>query len=392
MHNAPAPPPLGRGVFLFCPVFYCANAGRRWILKFALADRPDTRYTIGARKLGAGLEKQDLLPKIKVVGKTDIGLVRTGNEDYLHLDDSNRVYAVCDGMGGHQAGEVASMTASQTLERVFHNYSEDILKVEALSIDRSLPKSSELLLKSIRLANRNIYNKALTDPNLNGMGTTIVAAAFEDDFVSLAHVGDSRAYRLEDRELVPLTRDHSWLVEMQDQQHFSETDANSLVAKNVITRALGVKDTVEVDSRLLRVKPGEIYILCSDGLCGFADDDEIFAVAHASRASLQKIADNLVQMANDRGGSDNVTVIVLQVEEVKKSAIPEVEVFTLGAESPPTLEAEDEWVERLQTPPEEPEEKKSPESDGGASKGFLIAIFVLFVIIAAAIVYLTQFE
>jgi protein phosphatase len=353
-------------------------------LKFALADEAGTQYTIGARKHRAGLEKQDLLPKIKVVGKTDIGLVRTGNEDYLHLDDTNRVFAVCDGMGGHQAGEVASMTASQTLERVFREFNDEILKVEALSIDRKLPRSSELLLKSIRLANRNIYNKASTDPNLNGMGTTIVATAFEDDFMSLAHVGDSRAYRLDDRELVPLTRDHSWLVEMQESQQFSEADANSLV--------VGVKDTVEVDYRLIRVNPGEIYILCSDGLCGFADDDEIFSVAHTSRNSLQKIADNLVQMANDRGGSDNVTVVVLQIEEVKKSAIPEVDVFTLEAESAPTLEAEDEWVERLQTMPAEPEEKKSPESDGGASKGFLIAIFVVFVIIAAAVIYFTQMK
>jgi serine/threonine protein phosphatase PrpC len=331
-----------------------------------------------------------LEPKLKFAAKTDVGLVRSGNEDFLHLDEASNVYAVCDGMGGHQAGEVASMTASQTLERVFREFDDDILKADALEIEASVPTTGELLLKSIRLANRNIYNKALTDPKLNGMGTTIVAVAFEQDIMSIAHVGDSRAYRLEERKLVPLTRDHSWLVEMQDQQQISEADANSLIAKNVITRALGVKDTVEVDYRIIKVKPGDLFILCSDGLCGFADDDEIFAVADRARGNLQKMTEDLVQMANDRGGSDNVTVVAIEVEKVEASSLAELDVFTLGPEHSGTLEAEDQWVERLATVPEPSEEKKSAVSNEGGSKFLVIGIFLAFIVAAILIMYFTQ--
>ncbi|HUV31748.1 MAG TPA: protein phosphatase 2C domain-containing protein [Acidobacteriota bacterium] len=332
-----------------------------------------------------------LLPKLQVVGKTDTGLVRAGNEDYLHLDSANNVYAVCDGMGGHQAGEVASMTASVTIERAFRKFQKPLLQDEALKLDRTLPAGGDLLLKSIRLANRSIFSRSVADPGLSGMGTTIVAVAFEADVMSVAHVGDSRAYRLTDRALEPLTRDHSWLVEMQKSQEMSQEEASSLVAKNVITRALGVRDTVEVDYRLVKVQPGEVFILCSDGLCGFADDDEIFETADKARKDgLRRIADDLVQMANDRGGSDNVTVVVIKVEEIKESPIPEVEVFTLGTESPEVLQAEDIWVAKLR----EAENENEDETDvGGKTRGrkslarWLFGIFAIIVVVASLILY-----
>ena len=182
-----------------------------------------------------------------VVGRTDRGLVRPGNEDYLHLDDKNAVYAVCDGMGGHQAGEVASMTASETIRVLFDQFHDDLLRDERLSPGRTLPPGGDLLLRSIRLANRQIYNRAAADSLLSGMGTTVVAVAFQDDLMSIAHVGDSRAYRLEERQLQPLTRDHSWVSEMQANHNLSEKDSTSFVGRNVITRALGVRETVEVD-------------------------------------------------------------------------------------------------------------------------------------------------
>ena len=332
--------------------------------------------------------------RYNIEGKTDVGLVRSGNEDYLHLDKTNHVFAVCDGMGGHQAGEVASMTASLTLQILHTSFQQELLHDKRLQIGRTLPPSGDLLLRSIRLANRNIYNKALVDTTLSGMGTTIVAVALYGDMMSVAHVGDSRAYRLDQRALVPLTADHSWIHEVQESQNLSREEAESVVGKNVITRALGVRDTVEVDYRLIRVRAGDIYVMCSDGLCGFADDDEIFDVANKARSDLKTMADNLVQMANDRGGSDNVTVIAFQIEEAPAGDLPEVDVFTLPAETTEELAAEDEWVEKIAQAEEEftPTDDVEKSAESGGNKLFLALIFIAFVIVAFAIVYFSDFH
>ncbi|MFH1373094.1 MAG: Stp1/IreP family PP2C-type Ser/Thr phosphatase [bacterium] len=321
-----------------------------------------------------------------VVGRTDRGLVRPGNEDYLHLDDKNAVYAVCDGMGGHQAGEVASMTASETIRVLFDQFHNDLLRDDRLSPGRALPPNGDILLRSIRLANRQIFNRAAADSSLSGMGTTVVAVALQNDLMSVAHVGDSRAYRLDERQLQPLTRDHSWVSEMQANHNLSEKDATSFVGRNVITRALGVRETVEVDYRLVKVKPGEVYILCSDGLCGFADDDEIFAVADRARSDISRIVDNLVQLANDRGGSDNVTIIVIEIKQVGVSDIPEVEVFTLPEESVEELQAEDEWLARMAAFKTE-QAQTQPPSRKPPGRFLLTLIFAAFILLACVFVY-----
>ena len=171
-------------------------------------------------------------------------------------------------MGGHQAGEVASQSASQTIRTIFTHIYNELLADPDLSLNQPLPPSGALLVKSIRLANREIHNRSASDPSMSGMGTTVVAVALEDNMMSVAHVGDSRAYRLEERQLVPLTTDHSWVAEMQAKQISPTESGMSKIGKNVITRALGVRENVEVDYRLVKVKPGETFVLCSDGLCG----------------------------------------------------------------------------------------------------------------------------
>ena len=326
----------------------------------------------------------------KVAGKTHRGLVRPGNEDYLHLDDKNAIYAVCDGMGGHQAGEIASMAASETIQTVFGHFQKDVLEDPNLSLGRTFPPKDDLLLKSIRLANRVIYIRGATDSALAGMGTTIVAAALEGDMMSIAHVGDSRAYRLEEKRLQPLTVDHSWVSEMQQNGFLSEQDPLSVVGKNIITRALGVRENVEIDYRLIKVKPGEIFILCSDGLCGFADDDEIFAVANKDGRDINRLVDDLIQLANDRGGSDNVTVIAIEVSEVTPSQGQEVEVFTLPAESPELLKAEDEWLAKITAFKAERSAKKLKSPLANPTNKFLLPlIFAAFVILAVVLIYLS---
>ncbi len=326
--------------------------------------------------------------RLTVVAKTDKGLVRTGNEDYLHLDHENRVYAVCDGMGGHQAGEVASMTASETMRTAFTEFYTGLLDDPVLKLSKALPACGDLLLKSIRLANRAVYRKALLDQTLAGMGTTIVAVAFESDLLSIAHVGDSRAYRLGLKSLEPLTIDHSWVAEVAASQNLSREQAGTLVGKNIILRALGVRENVEVDYRQIRIQPGDIFILCSDGLCGYVEDEEIFNVANRSRENPEKLTDDLITAANDRGGADNVSVIVVEVKEATATSLPEVEVFTIDSESAGVLEAEDRWLDLFAARHSEIEEQAAPpEAQSRGNKFLLIGIFVVFAIVAVTIIY-----
>jgi protein phosphatase len=327
-------------------------------------------------------------PDHKVVGRTDQGLVRPGNEDYLLLDEKHAVYAVCDGMGGHQAGEIASMTAAETIQAVFNYLQDDLKSDTGLSTGLSLPEKGDLLVKAIRLANRAIYTEAESNPTLAGMGTTIVAVALEDDLMSIAHVGDSRAYRLEEKQLSPLTLDHSWVSEMQQNGLLAKEDVLSAVGKNVITRALGVRENVEIDYRLMKVKPGDVFILCSDGLCGYADDDEIFDVARKVRGDLKRLVDDLIQLANNRGGSDNVTVIALEVLDAVPTQTEEREVVTLPAETPELQSIEDQWLSRikqLRAQQSTVELKTAVESRG--NKWILTLIFAVFIIIAGVLIY-----
>ncbi|MBI5266177.1 MAG: serine/threonine-protein phosphatase [candidate division Zixibacteria bacterium] len=325
------------------------------------------------------------LPKLRVVGKTDRGLVRPGNEDYIHLDEANLVFAVCDGMGGHQAGEIASMTAAETLRAVFSAFAREILEDPRLALGRTLPYSADLLVKGVRLANRSVGLQAAANAELSGMGTTIVAVSFEADIAAIAHVGDSRAYRLSEQALEPLTSDHSWVAEMQKTHQLSESEANSLVGRNVITRALGVRETVEVDLCVTKVKVGDILLMCSDGLCGYADDDEIFRVARRSIQNIEQLADDLVQMANDRGGADNVSVIAIEVLAVSPSPLPEVAPITFPVETPEQLAAEVEWLgkfaaERL-APEKEPGDPPKPKAKGWLLFSILAALIVVSVLI-----------
>lgn len=331
--------------------------------------------------------------KVQVSGKTDVGQVRPGNEDYLLIDREHNVFAVCDGMGGHKAGEVASKTAAETIQTVFSEFRDEVHADPDLDLSKPVPDRGELLLKGIRLANRAIFNHASRNPDLSGMGTTVVALALEGDLMSVAHVGDSRAYRLDDRELVPLTTDHSWVAEMKKRQEISDEEAVNMVGKNVITRALGVRESVEVDYRLMKVEPGQTYILCSDGLCGFVPDDEIFPVAYAARRSTDHIVKDLIQLANDRGGQDNVTVIALQILEVGESSYDEMDVFTLPAESKELQANEDTWIERLDAAGEQAESGEATRDEGESSNKMLLGIiFGAFVIVAALIIWLAMGE
>jgi protein phosphatase len=227
---------------------------------------------------------------------SDTGRQRTANEDSFYA--AGEVYAVADGMGGAQAGEVASKIAA-----------------ESIAPDERGDASPEAFLRSVaEAANRRIHDLAEEDSSRSGMGTTFTAALVEDDEVSLGHVGDSRAYVFRDDELRLLTSDHSLVEELRRQGRLTPEQAEDHPQRSIITRALGPEPEVEVDTMTFQARPGDVYLLCSDGLTTMVKDDEIRRILSVS-GSLDEATRSLVDAANAAGGRDNVTVVAFRLDD-----------------------------------------------------------------------------
>jgi serine/threonine protein phosphatase PrpC len=236
--------------------------------------------------------------KILSAGLTDIGRKRGHNEDSLGVFDGLGLYVVADGMGGHAAGEVASKMAVDILKGV---------------IAKPSGPAAELLPAGIKLANEEIARHAARRLELRGMGTTIVAALVDGDKLHLAHVGDSRAYvYTRENRLVRLTTDHSLVFEMVLAGQLTEGQARTHPMRNIITRALGSKPEVQVDISRRSLAPGEIYLLCSDGLTGMLTDDDIAYIILQNRENLPGLVRELIHRANEAGGDDNITAVVFR--------------------------------------------------------------------------------
>lgn len=332
--------------------------------------------------------------KFSHYGRTDQGLVRKTNEDSLLIVPELNLFVVCDGMGGHSAGEVASRTAVGSIAATFNINSPELADDPLLNLDADLPPLADTLVKAVRLANRRVYNRSSIDTNLSGMGTTVAGVIFADKLISIAHVGDSRVYVYRNRKLTPLTEDHSWVAEVQAAGNVSKKTASSLVNKNIITRALGIRESVEVDIRLEEYQVGDVYVLCSDGLCGYSTDSEIEDVVISCKGDPKKSVNNLIRMANERGGSDNVTVICVKVvscdEKPKYSSRPAV---TIENASLATIEREDEWLETLAEHASKRLGKASQsnidgeDSSSGSSRTPVLFTLLGFLILSAAIYY-----
>lgn len=322
---------------------------------------------------------------IKSAGKTDIGLVRTSNEDSIRLLPDHKLFIVCDGMGGHNAGEVASSSACEIIGRLYSTFFEQLLGEEQLRLQRIFPPSTDVLIKAVRIANHDIYRRSSSNPSLAGMGTTIVAVAVEKDIMTVLHVGDSRIYRFYKNALTPLTVDHSWAAELEQSERISAEEAKNLVNRNVITRALGVKDSVEIDVAVRKTVEDDIYILCSDGLCGFVEDSDIKQVVKSCEGDVEKITSQLIRLANDRGGMDNVSVVTLKITgKVEPSDLLELATITIEGEPAEYYESEEQWAASIAEIAPEPESTDNP--GRGLSKfltfaAIIIAIVVVFYLI-----------
>jgi PPM family protein phosphatase len=233
---------------------------------------------------------------IEQTGRTDVGRQRTANEDSLVVRPP--MFAVADGMGGAKAGEVASALA-----------------VEAVKTARDSDEPVEEQLAAIvRSANRRIYDLAVADESRRGMGTTLTLVKVHDEEVSIAHVGDSRAYRMRDSELSQLTRDHSLVAELERSGQITAEAAEHHPQRSIITRALGPEPDVEVDTYTLSGRDGDLFLICSDGLTSMISDDEVTSILRSS-VSLDDAAEALVLAANQSGGKDNITVILFRLGE-----------------------------------------------------------------------------
>jgi protein phosphatase len=249
--------------------------------------------------------------KIRYAAKTDVGMKRTHNEDYFSLIEDEQLFLVADGMGGHASGEVASKMAAETIGE-FYQRTKDEEATWPYKMDRSLSYIENRLVCSVKLANLRIFETSCRDIRYKGMGTTIVAGMIAGDKIYIGHVGDSRAYRLRQGDIEQLTRDHSLLEDYKEAKpDMTEDEERNFPHKNVITRALGMRETVQVDIRAHKVEDGDTYILCSDGLSGMVQDQQIRdIVGHAT--SLERAVAELVDAANRSGGTDNITTLVLQ--------------------------------------------------------------------------------
>jgi protein phosphatase len=251
--------------------------------------------------------------RVRFAGQTDIGVTRSHNEDALHLPVDERLAIVADGMGGHASGEVASKMAVDTVVEYFKETAEEQTLTWPFKVDREGRADMTRLVTAIKLANLEIHEQAQRDPACRGMGTTIVSALFLDDKIVVGHVGDSRLYRLRDNEISQVTEDHSLINDYIKMKRMTAEEAASWPHKNVIVRALGMKETVQVDVHTEVARMGDCYMLCSDGLSGMITDDKIRDLV-AGEHDLDRAAERLITAANAAGGKDNITVILARIE------------------------------------------------------------------------------
>ncbi|HEY4122386.1 MAG TPA: Stp1/IreP family PP2C-type Ser/Thr phosphatase [Byssovorax sp.] len=261
-------------------------------------------------------------------GATDVGRQRKHNEDHVLVIEPLDLWVVADGMGGHNAGDIASRLTTTSLRNFFEATRTDPVPAELLVGEDPPPDAQEgkRLVAGIRKANRDVFVISSTHTQHQGMGSTIVAAHFDGGAVHVAHVGDSRCYRVRDGSIKQITRDHSLINDALEMKPDLTDEELARLPKNIITRALGMKDDVKVDCAAHDVEVGDLYLLCSDGLSGMISDERMLEVVSLT-TELQEACDLLIAEANDAGGSDNISAVLVRIEEApadspKRSAPP----------------------------------------------------------------------
>ena len=243
--------------------------------------------------------------------RTDPGLARENNEDSVTYDEPTRLGILADGMGGYNAGEIASGMATTFIKSELGRW---LSQAGRHANSREVRRAMEICVEN---ANRSIFNAANSNPHYSGMGTTLVVGVFQDERLMLGHIGDSRCYRLRGAELVQITKDHSLLQEQMDAGLITPEQAAVSTNKNLVTRALGVEDAVLLEVNEHRVEPGDIYVMCSDGLSDMIDDEAIGRILQGE-GTLEEKSALLVEAANANGGRDNISVLLAMADNGSK--------------------------------------------------------------------------
>lgn len=249
--------------------------------------------------------------KLLIHGQTDVGLVRDHNEDAISYDENIGLAVLADGMGGHRGGEMASaITVSTILETV----SKKIKKLKTGETDEETGYSVESLAvhEAVALANKNVHDSSQANAQYRGMGTTVVVTLFYDNRFTVAHVGDSRLYRLRDLELEQITRDHSLMQELIDRGFYTTEQARHSLNKNLVTRAVGIDATAIIDIQEDIAMLDDLYLLCSDGVTDMIEDDLIKTAMLDNFEDLEKAASEIIRLANEHGGKDNISALLVR--------------------------------------------------------------------------------
>ncbi len=247
--------------------------------------------------------------KIEIFGLSDVGLVRDHNEDSIGNNQDLGLVVLADGMGGHRGGEVASAI---TVNTILDTLADTLKKTSPGGIDEKSGHSLESIAvhDAVTRANANVFNASNESSQYRGMGTTVVVLLFYDGRFTVAHVGDSRLYRYRDGELEQITRDHSLTQELVERGFYTAEQAEQSLNKNMVTRAVGIEETVEVDVFDGVVHPGDIYLLCSDGVTDMVKDGTINKTITNNSEDLEEIAAELIRVSNESGGKDNISAIL----------------------------------------------------------------------------------
>jgi serine/threonine protein phosphatase PrpC len=297
---------------------------------------------------------------------SDPGRKRRRNEDAFVCQPP--LFAVADGMGGAQAGEIASRLAAG-----------------AVKGDEAAGSGERRVQELIQEANRRVHQRSIEDPNASGMGTTLTLAVVDDGLVSIGHVGDSRAYLVREGQLEQLTEDHSLVGELMRSGELSAEEAESHPQRSVITRALGTDPDVDVDTLEIALREGDLFLLCSDGLTSMVDDEEILEVVERHRLDLDRLVQALIRAANRGGGEDNITVVAFAVEDEEQKAVDDTLVAAGAAVSEPDEEDTLTEADRVPTVDSAVVEAEEDEQAGPSLLGRLLRFLLVAAVVAAVI-------
>lgn len=255
-----------------------------------------------------------MVKKLEVAYKTDVGVVRSLNEDSILIDEDKQIFLLADGMGGHNAGEEASALAVNTMWEELRSRKQEEIKATREALEKAEnPPLLQILEQAVLTANKKIWQEAQEHSGKSGMGTTLIASMIQDNFAFFAFVGDSRAYLISDNTIQQISEDHSLVAQLVKNNAITQEEAKSHPYKNVIIRSLGSNLDIKPDLLCLGTRPDDIYLICSDGLSNMVPDDTILDIIMSN--PLKEACEKLIDLANANGGNDNVSVILFKVVE-----------------------------------------------------------------------------